>query len=278
MIILRWPSTCSAPWITTPCCNWRPASFAPARAAELADCANRAWAWAESRRDAFAERLGPAYQDNRRHARATAAVELLRLTRDRRYDTAYLEDSVLRRPNPVPLVEQQGAAFAYARLPAGLGDGALKQEARAALIATAEAALAHADRHPFGITTELPLLLDLTNPTPAIGWDNTERPAFFQRVRADVVMALALVHHLAISNNVPLEDIARALAQWGTHLIIEFVPKSDSQVQRLLAAREDIFPDYTLEGFTRAFSRHFRLEQQIDIPGTQRTLFLFASN
>jgi ribosomal protein L11 methylase PrmA len=122
----------------------------------------------------------------------------------------------------------------------------------------------------------LPLLLDLTNPTPAIGWDNTERPAFFQRARADVVMALALVHHLAISNNVPLDDIARALAQWGSHLIIEFVPKSDSQVQRLLASRADIFPDYTLEGFTQAFSRHFHLQQQVEIPGTQRLICLFA--
>ncbi|HZW04656.1 MAG TPA: class I SAM-dependent methyltransferase [Anaerolineaceae bacterium] len=121
----------------------------------------------------------------------------------------------------------------------------------------------------------LPLRLDLTNPWPAIGWNNQEREAFLQRGKADLVMALALVHHLAISNNVPLADIAGMLSELSRFLIIEFVPKEDSQVQRLLASREDIFPTYTLEHFVAVFSQRFTLREQVQIPGTLRTLFLF---
>jgi hypothetical protein len=72
----------------------------------------------------------------------------------------------------------------------------------------------------------LPLLMDLTNPSPALGWAHAERMSLLQRGPAGTVMALALVHHLAISNNVPLDVLARFLAAAGTYLIIEFVPKS----------------------------------------------------
>ncbi len=122
----------------------------------------------------------------------------------------------------------------------------------------------------------LPLILDLTNPSPAIGWDNTERSAFLQRGPVDVVMALALIHHLAISNNLPLEDVSRLLASLGRYTIIEFVPKGDSQVERLLASRDDIFPNYTLEGFLQAFSRDFNVQEQVPVAGTSRTVFLLA--
>ena len=95
----------------------------------------------------------------------------------------------------------------------------------------------------------LPLLLDLTNPSPALGWANRERSTLLERRSADAVMALALIHHLAIANNVPLGRIARIFADLADELIVEFVPKSDAKVRILLATREDIFPDYTREGF-----------------------------
>lgn len=123
----------------------------------------------------------------------------------------------------------------------------------------------------------LPLVLDLTNPSPSLGWAGTERSGFFEREHADVVLALALVHHLAVANNVPLEKVARLFAEAGRCLIVEFVPKSDSQVQRLLARREDIFPDYNAEGFERAFSAHFSIEARQSIPGSHRTLYLMAA-
>lgn len=120
----------------------------------------------------------------------------------------------------------------------------------------------------------LPLLLDLTNPSPSIGWANQERDAFYGRGPADMVLALALIHHLAISNNVPLPQLADFLANWGKWLVIEFVPKSDSQVQRLLVSREDIFPTYTREGFEAAFKQRFNIREAVPVRESERVLYL----
>jgi hypothetical protein len=106
-------------------------------------------------------------------------------------------------------------------------------------------------------TNFFPLRLDLTNPSPALGWAHHERESFASRGPADAVMALALVHHLAISNNVPLPAIADFFRRLARCLIIEFVPKQDPQVQRLLQNREDIFENYDQTAFEKAFERHF---------------------
>ena len=79
----------------------------------------------------------------------------------------------------------------------------------------------------------LPLAMDLTNPSTALGWAHQERMSLIGRGPCDTTLALALIHHLAISNNVPLPRIADFFARLGRALIIEFVPKSDTQVQRL---------------------------------------------
>jgi hypothetical protein len=123
----------------------------------------------------------------------------------------------------------------------------------------------------------LPLVIDLTNPSPALGWQNNERDAFIDRGPVDLVMALALVHHLAISNNVPLANLSSFFARLGRWLIIEFVPKEDSQVQRLLSSREDIFPDYTREGFEQAFKNDFQIRKVQEIEGSKRLLYLMES-
>lgn len=119
----------------------------------------------------------------------------------------------------------------------------------------------------------LPLVLDLTNPSPALGWANRERDSFTQRGPADLILALAVIHHLAISNNVPLPQLADFFAEAGKRLIIEFVPKSDSQVKKLLATRLDIFPTYTLEGFEAAFAPRFRILEKINLRESERTLY-----
>jgi hypothetical protein len=121
----------------------------------------------------------------------------------------------------------------------------------------------------------LPLLLDLTAPSPAIGFANRERGTITGRGRPDVTLMLALIHHLVISNNLPLEMIASYLASFTGHLVIEFVPKQDSQAQRLLSARADIFPDYTEECFERALGAHFEPLRKSPIANTGRTLYLF---
>ncbi|MGD0006632.1 MAG: class I SAM-dependent methyltransferase [Anaerolineaceae bacterium] len=120
----------------------------------------------------------------------------------------------------------------------------------------------------------LPLVLDLTNPSPALGWSNEERQSLEQRGPADMVLALAVIHHLAISNNVPLPQLADYFARLGTWLVIEFVPKSDSQVQRLLASRKDIFTDYNQETFEAVFSETYAIHESVAIHGSERSLYL----
>ncbi|MCE5313974.1 MAG: SAM-dependent methyltransferase [Armatimonadota bacterium] len=120
----------------------------------------------------------------------------------------------------------------------------------------------------------LPLLLDLTNPSPGIGWGNEERLTVPERGCADMVMALALIHHIAISNNVPLSRAAEYFSKMCRSLIIEFVPKSDHKVQRLLATREDVFPEYTPEGFETAFERFFEIVESNKINESDRVLYL----
>ncbi len=123
-------------------------------------------------------------------------------------------------------------------------------------------------------TNLLPLVTDLTNPSPGIGWQNQERLSLLERGPAEAVLALALIHHLLISNNVPLAGAAEFFRRAGHWLVIEFVPKSDSWAQRLLAARKDIFPDYHPEGFEKAFSNYFSLHDVQKIPGSERCLYL----
>jgi hypothetical protein len=120
----------------------------------------------------------------------------------------------------------------------------------------------------------LPLLLDLTNPSPSLGWANRERDSFGLRGPANMVLALAVIHHLAISNNVPLPQLADFFAETGEWLVIEFVPKSDSQVQKLLASREDIFSSYTRAGFEDAFHKRFRIHSAVDVRESERVLYL----
>ena len=122
----------------------------------------------------------------------------------------------------------------------------------------------------------LPLLCDLTNPSPAIGFANRERGTLFSRQKPDCVLALALIHHLAISNNLPLPMIAGWLAELTQTLVIEFVPKSDSQVQVLLATRDDIFPDYTEVGFEAAFSTYFEIARKDRVADSERVMYLFS--
>lgn len=120
----------------------------------------------------------------------------------------------------------------------------------------------------------LPLLLDLTNPSPSIGWANRERDSFSARGPVDMVLALALIHHLAISNNVPLPQLADFLARLGKWLVIEFVPKSDSQTQKLLISRKDIFPNYTREGVESAFRQRFNITEAVELDESERVLYL----
>ncbi len=120
----------------------------------------------------------------------------------------------------------------------------------------------------------LPLLIDLINPSPGIGWQNEERMAFMERGPVDVVLALALIHHLVISNNLPFDKIAEFLNRICRFLIIEFIPKNDPQIKRLLATRKDIFGDYSQEFFEQEFSKVFLIKNSVRLGDSGRILYL----
>ena len=120
----------------------------------------------------------------------------------------------------------------------------------------------------------LPLICDLSNPSPALGWGLEERRSFLDRGEPDVLLALALVHHLAIGNNVPLIGIARVFSRIAPNAVVEFVPKEDPMTRRLLAARRDIFDSYTIDEFRAAFGDAFEVVREAPITDSPRTLFL----
>ena len=120
----------------------------------------------------------------------------------------------------------------------------------------------------------LPLVMDLANPSPGLGWDGAERASLRERGPADAVLALALVHHLALTHNVPLPMIAAWLAGLGRRAVVEFVPKSDPQSQRLLAVREDVFARYDRRHMEEALGAHFAIESAVEVPASERVLFV----
>ena len=123
----------------------------------------------------------------------------------------------------------------------------------------------------------LPLILDLSNPSSSIGWNNDERMSLVQRGPADLIFALALIHHLAISNNVPLYKIAEFFSKISKFLIIEFVPKSDSQVKRLFLSRDDIFDDYDEKNFEIEFSKFFKIINSKKILDSERIIYIMET-
>lgn len=122
----------------------------------------------------------------------------------------------------------------------------------------------------------LPLLVDLVNPSPGQGWRGQERAALLDRGRADAVLAIAVVHHLAIARNIPLEEIVELLTSTARQGVIGFVPHTDERARALFHGREDIFRDYTLEVFLSHLQRRARIVRQQRLQGTERTLIWYA--
>lgn len=120
----------------------------------------------------------------------------------------------------------------------------------------------------------LPLVMDLTNPSPAMGWAHREREAWLERGSADLVLALAILHHLTVAGHVPLDQVMALMARAGRWLIIEFIPREDPQVRPMLFEREGASPDYTQAGFEKAAASSFSIRRSEQIRGTRRTLYL----
>lgn len=120
----------------------------------------------------------------------------------------------------------------------------------------------------------MPILLDITNPSPAIGWANKQCEAFSNRISADTVMAIDLIHHLSITNSLPFENTAEYFSQLGNSLIIEFIPKSDPKVQNLLACKKDSFANYSSEYFEHSFGKYYDIKEARSIPSCKSTIYL----
>jgi len=124
-----------------------------------------------------------------------------------------------------------------------------------------------------GMKNILPLVMDLSNPSPGLGWDGCERFSLRDRGPADLVLALALIHHLVLSSCVPLEMVAQWLSDLAEHLLVEFVPPQDPMVQKLLRNRVDEHLPYDEGAFRSSFERVFRFVDSATLDNG-RTLFL----
>ncbi len=123
-------------------------------------------------------------------------------------------------------------------------------------------------------STILPLVADLSDPDPVGGWRGDERVALLDRARPDLVLALAVLHHLVISANLPLESVIDWLADLGASVVLEVPHRDDAMVQRLLAAKDR--PDsfrYDLAAVEQELSTRFTITRRLNLPGTERTLF-----
>lgn len=123
----------------------------------------------------------------------------------------------------------------------------------------------------------IPMVGNLLNPSPAIGWNLEERRSLFDRVRGDRFCALALIHHLCISGNIPIENFVTVLRRIADKGIVEWVDKSDPMVQKLLSKREDVFDDYTWDTFERAIGTHFEITNVTARPDGKRRLVELAA-
>lgn len=127
-------------------------------------------------------------------------------------------------------------------------------------------------------TNVLPLTVDLINPSPNQGWAQEERRGLGERGAADFALCLALVHHLAISGNVPLSKIVEWLSTITKAGVVEFAPKSDPMVQALLRTRQDVYSGYTQAAFEEAVREHFQITDVARLPKSERILYRLAAS
>ncbi|MGH6948805.1 MAG: class I SAM-dependent methyltransferase [Kiloniellales bacterium] len=118
-----------------------------------------------------------------------------------------------------------------------------------------------------------PIVGDLTNPSPNLGWALAERRSWLERGKPDFFLGLALVHHLAIGGNIPLAEVVAFLRRVAPAGVVEFVSKDDDLVRQMLANREDVFDDYGKASFEAMLARDFAIERQFDLKGGTRTIY-----
>ncbi len=119
----------------------------------------------------------------------------------------------------------------------------------------------------------LPLVSDISDPSPNLGWRGLERKSITNREKPELILALALIHHLVISANIPLDELVQWLSTLESDLVIEFVTKEDVMVKRLLQNKEDIYWDYSIENFETCLSKYYRIEKKEQLQSNTRILY-----
>jgi SAM-dependent methyltransferase len=134
--------------------------------------------------------------------------------------------------------------------------------------------LLYREVHDNGDKTILPLTVNIADPSPSLGWRGTERKDLLERGRPDLVLALALVHHVAIGANVPVANFVDMLAGLGAALVVEFPTREDAMVQALLAGkREGLHPDYERGFFERCLMNAFDVRRSEELASGTRVLY-----
>jgi len=124
----------------------------------------------------------------------------------------------------------------------------------------------------------LTLVGSIVNPSPGLGWRLSERPSFFQRLKPDMVFCLALLHHIRISNNIPLQDFLDWLIGLAPNVLIEFVKKEDPMVKMLLKEKIDTYFDYTEEALENYLKKHGKIVRKQKLSSGHRILYFFERN
>jgi SAM-dependent methyltransferase len=122
-------------------------------------------------------------------------------------------------------------------------------------------------------TKILPLVMNITDPSSGLGWRCRERKALIDRGKPDLILCLALIHHIVISSHVPLEEFLKWLANTGNELIIEFITKDDPMVKTLLLNKKDNYYDYEQDYFEQALEKYFTIKKKITLQSETRTLY-----
>jgi SAM-dependent methyltransferase len=119
----------------------------------------------------------------------------------------------------------------------------------------------------------LPLLQNVSDPSPNWGWKNAERTDMQSRSKPDLVLCLALIHHVVITANIPLAEFIEWLARLTDNLVIEYVSKKDEKVETLLRNKDDKYRDYSKDSLLASLEHHFAIERRLDLNNGERTLF-----
>ena len=123
-------------------------------------------------------------------------------------------------------------------------------------------------------TNLLPVLGDLTNPSPSIGWENRERSALWDRGNPDLVLVLALMHHLTLTHHISFSQWGAFLSRLSPWVILEFIPPDDPQVQKIIRACPERLEGYSRGFFEKEIEKFFATEAVRELSGSGRVLFL----